>query len=444
MADDSNNNNSMDQAPFAVDVQGGPDENAFENYKNYGMDIPTAPLPPAEHSAMADTPQQTEIPSKQTEIPSKKRSSRHLLYSVEILVFSLVGWGWLAMREYLGATPVLDISVLLCLLISSIVNFALSMVYHTTDQFKPAAQAFFAHTLSLWALYVYGLSESVTARSSPLCCKGVSSYSLSKTYTVAYFGGLPFHQAAGMVTVSFLSVLNVISAAQVRVCLEDPREWLTLDFFIAVVCLLSMHLGLFAISAGVCDVDWFGLGVIVVAGVMLAVMLHIPEDIVELFEWISGLLPKKRANTQTNAQADTRANTQANTQANRKTKKTKKESHPVLVLVQKITELLSTALLAGMTAVLSFKLGGDPSLLLLVVFGVVVLCQMGAVLSSLVEVAVTGKSNSKTPRQQGNDTPSAPPKHLLSRYSNSRPVMVLPSVREMRMHETRRREKKAW
>ena len=48
-----------------------------------------------------------------------KRSSKHVIYAIEILVFTVAGWGWLAVREFMGATPVMDVSVLFCLLISS-------------------------------------------------------------------------------------------------------------------------------------------------------------------------------------------------------------------------------------------------------------------------------------------------------------------------------------
>jgi hypothetical protein len=68
----------------------------------------------------------------------------------------------------MGTTPVLDVMDLLCLLVSVAVIFALSLGFHTTDKFKPAPQAFFAYTLSIWVLYVYGLYESVTARQGSL------------------------------------------------------------------------------------------------------------------------------------------------------------------------------------------------------------------------------------------------------------------------------------
>jgi hypothetical protein len=392
-------------APFA-EAQHQEEPTGVQNYSDY----------PPQDPFQADPP----VPPQQQQQQPKKRSSRHMLYSVEILVFSLIGWGWLAVREYLGSTPVLDVSVLLCLLVSSLINLALSLVYHTTDQFRPAAQAFFAHALSLWALYLYGLAESTAARPSPLCCNGAASFSAPQTYAAAYFGGLPFHQAAGMVTVAFLSVLVVVSAAQVGACLGDPREWLPRDVLLAIVCLFSLHLGLFTRAAGVCGDGGLGLGVVAVAGFLLAVMLHVPEDGVRLYELARDSIRRRNNSNKVSPEGVQVSSKKA------------KEPHRVLPLVQLIIELLSTILLAAMTAVLSYQLGGAPSVLLLLVFVAVVLWQAGAVV-----LGVAGLFDAK----KADPAPSAPPKPLLARYGG-RPVMVLPSVREMRL--AARREKKAW
>ena len=73
------------------------------------------------------TPEDTDGPANPVK---SKRSSKHTVYAIEILIFALVGWGWLAIREFMGVTPVMDVAVLLCLLISAAINLALALVYY--------------------------------------------------------------------------------------------------------------------------------------------------------------------------------------------------------------------------------------------------------------------------------------------------------------------------
>ena len=252
-----------------------------------------------------------------------------MIYATEILIFTLVGWGWLAVREFMGATPVMDTSVLICLLITALANLALALIYHTTDQFKTAAQGFFAHTLSLFILYVYSLLESVTPNWGPLCCDGASSFSVTKTYAAAYFGALPLHQTAGAVTAAFLFVLLVLAAGQVRVCLPDPREWLTGKVSTAVACLVCFHLGLFTLNSKACGGEMGG-AVIGIAAVAWVLMLDIWD--------IPGVFP---------------------------------ESTKIPIVIQMITEWTFSVLLAGVAGVLSARLGGGSSVLMLILGGVI-------------------------------------------------------------------------
>ena len=179
----------------------------------------------------------------------------------------------------MGNTPVMDVSVLLSLLISSIINLLLALIYFTPDQFKNSAQAFFNHTVCVWCLYAYSLSQSTTDGRSPICCTvdGVQSsvYSLRLTYKEAYFGGLALHQSAADITLSFLTIFLILAAAQSRTCVqegvdgegpvgespvgespvgespvgESPIEWLLMKTALALICLLCTQHAMFGLKA---------------------------------------------------------------------------------------------------------------------------------------------------------------------------------------------------
>lgn len=386
-----------------------PNPNAPQPYSDGVVRLsPQAPDPNQQygvyhHEPATAPPQSIPEESSRPRWEEPRRSSKHVIYSIEILIFSLVGCGWLAVREFMGATPVMDVSVLLCLLISSAVNLALALIYYTTDQFGAAAQGFFGHTLSIWVLYVYSLAESTTGGWGPLCCEGElssgSAFSVTKTYAAAYFGGLPFHQTAGAVTLSFLSVVLILAAGQVRVCLEDPREWLAVNITTSVSCLISFHVGLFALNSKVCGGSELGGTVIVIAG--LAIMLSAD---------ISGVLlciP-----------------------------------HAGRVLIQRGAELTLTALLSAWAGVLSFQIGGGVSLALIIIFGGIALWQAVALGGAMVALRRGDQHLSLAPAE---DTLS--PLRVSSRFSGAahhgRPTMLMPGVGDTSLHG-RRREKKAW
>lgn len=343
-----------------------------------------------------------------------KRSSKHVIYAIEILVFTVAGWGWLAVREFMGATPVMDVSVLFCLLISSTINLVLALIFYTTDQFKNAAHGFFAHTFSIWILYAYSLYESTTGGWDPLCCNGVSTYSVTKTYASAYFGGLPLHQTAGAITMAFLSVFLILASGQLRVCIDDPRKWLPRKVTTSLVCLISFHLGLFVLNSGVCDGTGTSGAAIVVATFALFAMTDFIPILISLIVDIAD---------------------------------------EVKELIQMISELVFTVLLAAISGVLSSKLGGRPSSALMFIFVGVGLWQ--AVLVGIYVFMSVNTSNKRKIKRNGRQlqpddfAPSAPPEHALRtapKFSGqySRPVMLIPGVREMRLNGTHKRENKAW
>jgi hypothetical protein len=330
----------------------------------------------------------------------QKRSSRHVIYAIEILVFTIVGWGWLGIREFMSATPVMDVTVFICLLISSISNLILSLIYYTTDQFKTSAQGFFAHILSIWSFYVYSLVESTLTGWNPLCCNSTPTFSVTKTYASAYYGGLPFHQTAGAVTLAFLSVFLILAAGQVRVCLEDPREWLQRKVTTSIACLISVHLGLFARNSRACDAVDLGGGVI---GIAVAAWLFMADILPVAFSLMCGIDPNVKA------------------------------------LIQIVTELTLTTLLTAFSGVLSSRIGGEASSVLMASLGVVVLWQVGAIVLKILELARLRR----TPPEDY--TPTAPSEHLVNVGAHFRPVMVLPGVRDMRQYNMHRQGgKKGW
>lgn len=347
----------------------------------YDTDPPTAPV---------QEPEENEPDPYQ----APKRSSKHVIYAIELFIFTLVGWGWLALREFMGATPVMDISVLLCLLVSSAANLFLALIYYSTDQFRTASQGFLAHTLSVWVLYAYSLIES-TGGSDSLCCSGESTYSVSKTYAAAYFGGLPFHQTAGAVTLAFLTVFIILAAGQARVCQEDPREWLTGSVATSISCLVSVHLGMFAMNAGVCGGVELGK---VLYGFAIFAWLGM-ADISDFLNKLNLLQPIQR------------------------------------VLIQRGVELSFSVILIGLAGGVS-SLAGRVSSSLMLIFGGVVLWQAVAL-----GLAIDGWKRGNAPH------PDLAPREdaLRSRFAgrNNRPTMLLPGVKEMRLHRTKK-ERKAW
>lgn len=170
----------------------------------------------------------------------------HIVYAVELVLFSLFGWGWLALRELMGPTPVLDVAVMISVMVSAWLNLALALVLYTTERFADPARAFFSHTLAVWVLYGYGLMES-SGTGALVCASG--TFSLPKTYAAAYFGGLAYCQVAGAVTLAFLTFILVLAAGQARACLGPPGRWLAPSTGQGVAILVGLHLVAFVLGA---------------------------------------------------------------------------------------------------------------------------------------------------------------------------------------------------
>lgn len=187
---------------------------------------------------------------------AREDDSRHVFYAVELFIFAFVGWGWLAIREYLGKTPVLDVVVVISIMVSSILNLAMAVALASSRNFTPFACAYFSHCAALWVLYVYGLAESLRSDADALCCLDQgSSYTIGPTYASAFFGGLPMHQIPAMITLAYLTVLTLIAGAQARVCSKSPREWLLGGSWISITSLVATHLSAFLMGFPVCEED---------------------------------------------------------------------------------------------------------------------------------------------------------------------------------------------
>ena len=175
-----------------------------------------------------------------------------MLYTTELIIFGFVGWAWLAVREYIGQTPVLDVTVILSTLICSCLNLIAVLLFPSPSDFAPFAQGYFSHALALALLYAYGLSES-TAISSPVVACGTSNATVSSLYAKAYFGGLPLHQIPACITMAYLVVILLLAAAQASACLPLPRRWFLRGIPQSTALFLLLHLCLFALSVPLAD-----------------------------------------------------------------------------------------------------------------------------------------------------------------------------------------------
>ena len=354
--------------------------------------------------------------------PSNKPS--HLLYAVEMLAFAVVGWAWLAVRELMGDTPVMDVAVLLSVLVSSVINLVMALLYYTTEQFKNPAQAFLNHAACVWLLYAFSLLQSTTDGRSAICCiedgAQKSLFSLRLTYRQAYFGGLTLHQSAAAITLSFLTIFLILASAQARVCTQSPREWPMAKAPLAVVCLLCLQQAMLGIMAPVCkdkDISNAVLAFIVIA---LVLMLDTP--------WLFAKLTNG-GQIVTSAGIDVLQ---------------------LLKVLQCSIELVLTFLIGVMAAVLGFNLGSGDALT--VCIGVALLWQLGGVIAVVYEIrnppeqekeqATTTPSITTPTRASAMDTATAPPTappnlatHFRQPYP---PPMLLPVFGNLRRAHDRK------
>ena len=353
------------------------------------------------------------VEQKKPKKEDSEPSSAHLLYAVEMLMFALVGWAWLAVREIMGGTPVLEVTVLLVMLVSSVLNLLFALIYYTTDQFKHPAQAFLNHTACVWVLYIFCQFQSSTDGRGPICCvedgkKGL--FSLRLTYKAAHFGGLALHQPAAAITLAFLSIFLILAASQARVCIENPGEWPMHKAPLAVVCLLCLQQGLFGVTAPVCkdqDVSAAVIGIVVFAWLT---MIDVP--------WVLSFFSKTDNKKDDNKNSEDMVMT------------------PDLLiknLIQAGLEVVLSIMLGAMAAVLAVNLGGGDALLLVV--GVTLLWQMAAIVTLAFELRNAYGGGSGGSGDSSGSGVAPKPQTLLQPYNYytlNHNQLLLPEARDLR------------
>ena len=223
------------------------------------------------------------------ENPPEGRSA-HIFYAVELLIFVFVGWGWLAIREYMGRTPALDVATMISVMVCTIINFVLALAIPSQMQFTPCAQAYFTHSFAVWVFYIYSLSESTRVDTGTLCCvdssgKQASAYSTGPTHAAAFFGGLPVHQVPGVVSVAYLSVMLLIAGAQARACTPLPKDWVVRGLGLSITSMVALHLGVYLLRTPLCNTDRALAAITILLGIA-AVILILDLD------WVAGMVYK--------------------------------------------------------------------------------------------------------------------------------------------------------
>ena len=197
-------------------------------------------------------------PQQEVKMPRKAPGEgKHLLYATELLLFSLVAWGWISLREAMGRTPVLDVAIFISMLVASSVNLFMA-IFLSTNNFRPFSSAGLSHAACILLLYIYSLIESTTPNQKIQCCglntTNITLYSLDKTYTAGFFGGLPAHQIAAALTLAFLVFYLIIAGGQAVACSDRPGliHCLAKGTGFGANCLLALHPYLMATHSPVC------------------------------------------------------------------------------------------------------------------------------------------------------------------------------------------------
>jgi hypothetical protein len=271
--------------------------------------IPSAPLPSApqviqqsdlnsagnhsDHDSDDDADNEIEKEQEKNSKVSKEEIDKtiSLVYPTEILIFAIIGWAWLSLREMFGDTPVMDSGVIISLLVTSILNFLISTTLTFKEEYVQYAKGFAAHVFSLWILYLHSIIESVSDGKIDLCCgsgitqKGVS---FSKAQGVMFFGGIPMHQVFAIITWGFLTIVMFISLLQVKSNYLNPsslKDWFIRKTWSAITFLLVIHTVIFSMSNLTCTKFMEFSGVIICFGILtLCLMVDIG--------WIIGIALK--------------------------------------------------------------------------------------------------------------------------------------------------------
>jgi len=381
-----------------------------QEVNNATPNVPTMNVPHNEVLYLPQAPQASDSNFKEPNITKAAQSSPgHLLYAVEILIFAVIGWAWVAVRELMSGTPVMDVSVLLSVLVCSIINLLLALVYYTTDQFRGSAKAFFNLSACLCLLYAFSLAQSTTNGRGPICCdhgQQRTDYSLRLTYRAAYFGGLTLHQPPAAITLAYLVIFLVLASAQARACMPNPRDWLMGKSPLVIACLLGLLQAMFVVKAPVCkDKD---------TAVALITLIIIAWFFMIDISWILN-----RIYGDTVIPGGSGIN-----------------FSQLMQLIQIFIEFFLDILISALAAVLAVNMGSGDALL--VVLGLAMLWQVGDIL--MIFYRLQNPDSEGETRQAEQATAIATPFYQPPSNYGPTPPMLLPGMRELR----RARHKKAW
>jgi hypothetical protein len=208
----------------------------------------------------------------------------------------------------------------------------------------------------------------------------------------------------------------MLAAGQVKACIQDARVWLVRQTAVSFVCFVSLHAGLFAIRSQACSgmsTARLIIGLAVISWIMMSDILPIA---------ISRLYPLQ---------------------------------NELKTIIQVIVELTSTLFLSALLLVLSLSLSGRPSLILMLVLVGIVIWQVGTIVFHIWLLRIR-RQNRRSLADSIVDSidgrrvlAAAPMEHFLDTGSvglQASPLMFMPDIREMRLHEARRRESlgKVW
>jgi hypothetical protein len=359
----------------------------------------------AEQQASGIVQESPEVIQSQPQPQGKSQegpSAAHLLYAVEMLAFAVIGWAWLAVRELMGDTPVMDVAVMLSLLVCSAINLLFALLYHTTDQFKGLAQAFINHTVCLWLLYAFSYAQSTTDGRGSICCvvdgNRYNSYSLRLTYKAAYFGGLTLHQPAAAITLSFLSIFLLLAAAQAKACKLIPIEWPLDKAPLVMICLLGFLQGMFGLKAPVCkDQDMSGAAIAVAVMAWALAALNFPW----LYKEGLGYDAKTKSGF---------------------------KYVDVFKIIQVFLEIFFTFLVGLLAALTAVNLGSGEALLLFFAFAL--LWQAGGIIKVIYDIQNPPNEDKK--EEMATVAAQFPQFSQFSHLRHPSPSMLLPGVRELR------------
>lgn len=194
----------------------------------------------------------------------------HIVCAAKLVMFALVGLGWLSLREYLGALPVADMSALITVMTLAVLNLVAALVLPTTEEFKGPARAFLGAILALCVWYWCSLAQSLGS-DSMTCGGGKATF--QGTWAKAFYGGLPLHEAAGALTLAFLLIYLTLAAGQARACMKQPSEWIPPGTGQAILIPVGIQYAIFVFRAPVAEELAILMGLVIALAVVCFILM---------------------------------------------------------------------------------------------------------------------------------------------------------------------------